>query len=566
MVPLTALSLDTRCLNALTAYLRYAGELVWPRHLTVIYPYVHQWPPGLIVAPLGFLVVVSGLGLWCRRQAPWVVVGWLWYLGTLVPVLGLVQVGDQPIADRYTYIPSIGLFILVAWTVPWLLARWSPRKPVLAAGAGLALAACALCTRAQLAYWQDSRALFEHAIAVTKDNAVAYHNLGLTFMERGQLDQALGCYQHTLELNPNYSPAHNNLGVALARLGRFDEAIAHYRSALELHPEDADVHYNLANALNPGFVETYARNQTENRSEWTDPAQARAQYEAALRLNPELVNAQINWANLELTEGNYQAAATHYRDALRLAPTDALAHFDLANVLVKLGRTNDAVASYSRAVELDPNNAVAHFRLANLLVLQGDAEGAATHYQRVVSLSPGNSFAGHELGSVLAKLGRFDEAAHWFGEAVRLNPDSAEAHLSLAKALVKSGRGDLAVAEFRAALKLQPDSVQALNNLAWVLATEPRPDVRDGAEAVKLALRACELTLYQEPVVLGTLDAAYAEAGQSEKAAEAARQTIELAQARGKTDLADKARARLRLYQARQPFREPGPSQQPTNP
>ena len=191
-----------RCGNALVSYLRYAGKLLWPHDLAVIYPYVHHWPLWLIGGAAGFLLAISWLALKLRRQAPYLPVGWFWYLGTLVPVIGLVQVGEQAMADRYTYIPSIGFFLVICWAAPQLLRSWPLRRPALAVTAAVVLCACALLTRAQAAYWRDSVSLFEHAVAVTRDNATAHSALGAGLAARNRLDEAIDHYHIALRLNP----------------------------------------------------------------------------------------------------------------------------------------------------------------------------------------------------------------------------------------------------------------------------------------------------------------------------------------------------------------------------
>jgi protein O-mannosyl-transferase len=623
VVPLQVIPFDARCWNALVSWLRYAAKLVWPQDLSVIYPYVFQWPPWLIGMAVIFLLGGSFLALHWRHSAPYFPVGWFWYLGTLLPVIGLVQVGEQAMADRYTYIPSIGFFILISWAILQLLGRWPRWRAAFALGAVLALAACASATRVQLRYWRDGVALFEHALEVTRNNAVAHATLGLALMDKGKLAEAVEQYEAALRISPEYSLAYNNLGVALARMARFDEAITHYQTALRINPKDAEAHFNLANALNPGFVDTFAvAGAMTNRL--TDASRAREHYQAALQLRPRYLNALVNWGNLELTSGNPEGAITNYQKALQMNSLAALAHLNLGNALAKLGRTNDAIHAYTRAVEIEPEDSLARFRLANLLASQSKLKPAIVHYRRGLKQAPGHFVAWCNLGSALATLGEYDEAARCFREATRIQPDYPDAHLNLAQllaqqgnlqdalkecsealraqpddpdvqrqaalwlsqlgrtreavlhfsavaklrpdnpgahydlglALIRSGQSEEAPAHFREALRLKPDYVLAINNLAWVLAAHEKAAVRNGAEAVSLATRACVLTGFKEPQLTGTLDVAYAETGQYEKAIEMAERTRELALAAGQRKLADAAVARLRLYRAGQPYRE----------
>ena len=623
MVPIEVIALDARCWNALVSYLRYAGNLFWPENLAVIYPYVREWPSWLIGLAAAFLFGTTWLALKLRRQAPYLPVGWFWYLGTLVPVIGLVQVGEQAMADRYTYIPSIGFFLAISWAIPQLLGKWPYRRPALAIGAALALAACATATGLQLRHWRDGISLFEHALAVTENNAVAHSTLGLALMDKGKLEEAVAQDQAALQISPGYLLAHNNLGVALARLGRFDEAMAHYESALQIDAKNAEAHFNLANALNPGYMDTYAAAGAVP-NHLADAQRAREHYQAALDLYPDYVYARVNWGNLELTLGKPEEAIRQYREAIQIDPLAALAHFDLGNALVKTGKTNDAIGSYARAVQIEPDDPEARFRLANLLASQGQLESAIPHYQRVLARKPGHFMACANLGGVLAKLGRFTEASRCFREAVRIRPDQPDAHANLGKFLafqgkleeaakeyseasrlepndpdlhsqaallwarqgqmeeaasqfsaavallpqnpaahyelalaqVKLGKSSQALEHFREAVRLKPDYVEALNNLAWILATHREEAVRNGTEAVRLATRACVLTDYKEATVMGTLAAAYAEAGSLAEAVETAQKTCELALATGKKETADTARARLKFYQAGKPYHE----------
>jgi protein O-mannosyl-transferase len=458
VVPIDALPLVARCSNAVVSYLRYAGKLFWPHDLAVIYPYVYHWPVWLAAGAALLLLATSWLALRLRRQAPYFPVGWFWYVVTLVPVIGLVQVGEQAIADRYTYIPSIGFFVMICWAAPQLLAGWPPRRPVLGLTAAAVLCACAVLGRSQVAYWRDSVSLFQHAVAVTHDNGIAHTALGAGLAARNRLDEAIDQYQLALQLNPGYGLAHNNWGLALARLGRYDEAVAHYRSALAINPQDVEAHYNLANALNPEYVDEAAVPGTAPNSR-PDIEQSRQKYLSTLALDPAHVGAWINLGNLEASTGNYDAAIRCYQDAIRIDPGSAQAHYNLA------------------------------VTLAN--------------------------------------------------PQVRL-----------------SGKHEQIVAHFREALRLKPAWLEAMNNLAWIMATSDRSEVRNGAEAVRLATQACELTRYKNALVLGTLDAAYAEAGRFAEATDTAQRGLDLAVAAGETNLAENARARLKLYQAGKPYRE----------
>jgi len=246
---LTALPFSRRISHAVTSYVGYLARAFWPADLAVFYPYPPALPLGEVLAAAVLLVGVTVTVLRMARAYPYLPVGWLWYLGTLVPVIGIVQAGLHSMADRHTYVPLIGIFIIVAWGVPDLLARVPRRQAVLAIGACAVSAACALITWRQLGHWHDSGTLFEHALAVTTDNFVAHNNLGEERMRQGRVREASEHFREAVRLEPRFALAHVNLGGALFSDGRIEEAIAQHAEALRLSPDDADAHYNLGVAL-----------------------------------------------------------------------------------------------------------------------------------------------------------------------------------------------------------------------------------------------------------------------------------------------------------------------------
>ncbi len=380
VITVEGIPLGARVGNALISYCRYLGKFFWPTNLAVYYPHPGYWPLEKVLLAGAFLCGISLLLFVKRRRYPCLLMGWLWFGGTLVPVIGLVQVGDQSMADRYTYIPSLGLLILVIWGAFELTKRLSFQKIALSlSGAGVIIACCVL-TRQQLGYWSDSEALFQHMLEVTKDNYMAYNMLGSYLGTRGQTDRAIGQFQESIRLKPDYADAHFNLGIALSNKGQTDEAISQYREAIRLKPDYADSHYNL--------------------------------------------------------------------------------------------------------------------------------------------------------GVALFKNGQFDEAMGQYQEAVRLKPDYGPAYINFCNNI-------------------------ALNNLAWELATSPDVKNRDGARAVQLAEQACEQTHYRMTVMIGTLGAAYAEAGQFDEAISAGQKACVLASELGQTNLLKRNQELLALYQKHQPYHEP---------
>jgi protein O-mannosyl-transferase len=272
------LPLAVRACNAVVSYVRYINKFLLPVNLAVFYPQPGAWRLPEFGLTAMVIVLLTVLLLRALRANPYLTVGWFWYLGTLVPAIGLIQVGDQSIADRYTYIPSIGLLVLMAWGVPELVSGWRGAEVAVRAVAIGVIIAWMATTRHQLQYWANSISLFEHAIAVTSDNYIAQNNLGAALRATGKLEQAAPHFQEAIRIWPQYPEANKNLGDILARTGRFDEAVHHYQQALQKRPDWAEAHNNLGTAL-------AMQGSTE---------EAIAQFSDALRLQPDFADAAYN--------------------------------------------------------------------------------------------------------------------------------------------------------------------------------------------------------------------------------------------------------------------------------
>jgi tetratricopeptide (TPR) repeat protein len=323
--------MEVRVANALLSYVGYMGKMLWPKNLAVFYPH-----PGITVtmwqaAPAGLLLVaLSILTIRLAKGHPYLPVGWLWYLGTLVPVIGLVQVGDHAMADRYTYVPLIGLFIVMAWGLPDILAKWPHRRAAIATLTAGLLAALMICSRLQVRYWQDSITLFQHALCVAPDNPPAHTNLGVAFAGQGEAEKAIWHYAEALRIEPNYLEARINLGGALAGQGKLEEAIAHYLEALRIKPDFADAHYNMGNAL-------------ARRGRLAD---AIAHYSEAVRIKPDDAEAHNNLGIALASRERTADAVVHFHEALRIRPGFAEARHNLTLALQKQKAGSPAKASY----------------------------------------------------------------------------------------------------------------------------------------------------------------------------------------------------------------------------
>ncbi len=403
LLSLTRAPWELRLSNAPVSCLRYLAKTFWPTDLAVLYPLPDAWPAELVAASYLLLAGITFGVLITARRYPFLGVGWLWYVVTLLPVIGLVQVGKHAMADRYTYIPSIGVFIAVIWALGQIASRRPRLRALLVIVALVGVVACVGQTRLQVRHWENTKALFAHAASVTTRNFVAHSNLGRELLAEGKTDEAIAQYDLALQIEPRNGGAHTDRGYALAEAGRYLEAIPCFQTALSLK---------------------------------SDFAPARK-----------------------------------------------------------------------------------------------------------------------GLGAALGELGRYNEAAVEFERLVQLTPQDAGAHFNLALALRMSHQQGLAAAHYRAALRLNPDQPEALNDLAWILATHPEPTLRDGAEAVQLAERLCQLAGAPNALFLGTLAAAYAEAGRFTNAVQTAEQARALALAAGETQGVETTEKQLGFYRAGKPFR-----------
>ncbi|MCX5635161.1 MAG: tetratricopeptide repeat protein [Planctomycetota bacterium] len=433
------LPLQSRVANAFLSYATYISKMFWPQNLTAFYPLdadsIQFWRFALCVL---LLLAISIFVISFGRRQRYLPVGWFWFVGTLIPVIGLIQSGAQALAERYTYIPYIGLFIMIAWGVAELSAGWRYRKIILAAASCIVLAIILTCTRQQVRYWKNSFTLSEHAIEVTKNCSVMHVNLAVALSEQGRLEDAAIHLKEALRAKPKYFYARFNLGLVCLKQGNFNEAISNLTQADILKHNEPQLYYYLAIAYD------------------------------------------------------------------------------------HLGKSELAIQNYTRAIKIKSDYPEAYNGIGKMFLMQG----------------------------------KFDKAAENFEEVLRIRNDWPDTYENLALAYSQLNKYGLAVANWKNGLKLDPNSADTFNNLAWILAVAEDAKINNPAQAIGYAQRACELTKFNDPGFLDTLAVSYAAAGKFSVAVETAQKAMDKANLAGKKDLAEEISARLKLYQAGQPYIE----------
>jgi tetratricopeptide (TPR) repeat protein len=377
VLALDRLSLKNRIANALVSYVKYVLKMVYPSKLSVFYPH----PRNTLAAWQVFgsaLLIVSACFLAIRvaKKYPYITFGIFWYLGTLVPVIGLIQVGEQAMADRYTYIPLIGLFIIVAWGALDLFQKWHYRKIYIGLFAIIILAAFAAKTFFQVGHWKNGITLFEYAIRVTENNYKAHNNLA-TSIGPLDIDRAISHYKEAVRINPKYVTALSNLGTALYNKGDYDEAVSYFTKVLNINPQKIDVRMDLANTL--------------------------------------------------FLQGKHEKAIAQYKEILKTEPENDNAHYNLAYMLSVQNKTDQAELHYKEALKINPNHEKAHFNLGNIQLKQGKLKEAFTHFTEAIKIKPDYVQAYNRIGFLLFKQDKFIEAKVFFTKAIQLDPNDIKA-------------------------------------------------------------------------------------------------------------------------------------------
>jgi tetratricopeptide (TPR) repeat protein len=415
MTEFSEFGLRFRLYNALISYVKYMEKMFWPTHLAYFYPH-----PGenvsiryvLISAVLLLAVTVFVLRL--AKSHRYLVTGWFWYIGTLLPVIGLIQVGTHAMADRFSYITLTGLFVVIAWGLPDLLEKWPHRKIVLWMSSVIVLFILAVLTYLQLGYWKDSLTLYQHALEVTENNYSAHFGMTQPLLEQGRIEEAIWHNSEAIRIKPNYIDGFNGLGAAFCQSGKFDKAIDCYKKALQINPDASQVHANLGVAL-------------AAKGEFTEAVE---QYEIALK-TMDAPRTHSNYAETLFNLGKFQQSIIEYRKALLTMPNDPNILNGLGYVLAHSGKFDEAITLYDKALRISPDRIDIHLNLGTALTSSDKLDEAVKEYNKILSIQPQNAVAHNDFGVVLYRQGKLDDAISHFQQAVQINPQYTDAKNNL---------------------------------------------------------------------------------------------------------------------------------------
>jgi protein O-mannosyl-transferase len=401
--PIGHLSLVDRLCNAAVATVIYLRQLVWPFGLSVFYPHPrHSLSILQVLVAALFLIAVSAAAFMYRRRNPYFLTGWFWFLGMLVPVSGIIQVGEQAHADRYMYLPQIGLYIIVTWFVAHTVSSWRHRRTLLATAMASSIALLIYPAWKQTSYWRDGRTLWTHALAVNAQNDTAHISLCDLDLRENRLDDAIFHARTALEIRPDSADAHSRLGVALSASGQNEEASIHFQKALETHQIRPRAHYNIATLLlNGGHLD-----------------EAIAEFNKELQIQPEFVEAHNNLGIALTSKGELDGALAHFQKALELDPQLPKVHHNIAMILLRQGQLDQAIAHLQKELQVNPVSAEAHNDLGIAWSQQGRIDQAINEWQKTLELQPGNLNAYCNLVWVLATFP--DDAIRSGAKAVAL--------------------------------------------------------------------------------------------------------------------------------------------------
>jgi tetratricopeptide (TPR) repeat protein len=433
-----------RIANAFVSYIVYIGKMVWPAKLAVFYPHPGLWSLWQVLGAVLLLGAVTFAVIRTAKRFPYLTVGWLWFAGTLVPVIGIVQAGNQALADRYTYIPLVGLFVMAAWGIPELLKKWRYRKEALFALPALILPCFFIVTWTQVGYWRNSIALFDYALRVTSHNDVIQRDRGIVYDKMGNYTKAIEDYDRAIEINPKYIEAYNNRGITYGKLGNYRRAIEDYDRAIEIYPKYASAYLNRGAAY----------------SELGNQRQAISDYDRGVEIDPENADAYDNRGAAYAKLGDHRKAISDYDRAIEINPKHAGAYNGRGAAYYKLGNRNQALSDYDRAIEISPECAEAHYNRGVLYQGLGKYRQAIENYNMTIEIAPENAEAYIGRGAAYGKLGDYRQAISDFAMAIEINPKHAEAYYNRGVAYAKLGNHTQAIEDLKTAAKFDNEDAK----------------------------------------------------------------------------------------------------------
>lgn len=402
--------------NALVSYAAYLYKTFWPQKLAVFYPFPEMIPWWKTISALLLLMTITTLVLLQLKNKPYLAVGWFWYLGVLFPVIGLVQGGLWPaMADRWAYVPLIGIFMMIAWGIPDLMFKWHHKTHFLSIVAAGAILLLFFVTRVQLGYWKDTFTLFNHALDITKNNYIAYYEIGMEYSKKSDIENAEKYLLKAIEIKPDRIDAFKQLGKLAAKQKNYEKALNYYNDALMYAFSDADTMRNIADTLR-------LAGKTDDAIKY---------YSDALIINPSDPETHNNLGNALFAKGEIDRAEKEFQTALNLNPNYSDACYNLGLAALKKGKINKAIGWYQKALEIDPNYASAHMSLADILFANGDYAQALIHYTTAHRTQPDDEKCNYNIGVILLMQNRPDEAATYFQNALKINPNYEKAKNAL---------------------------------------------------------------------------------------------------------------------------------------
>ncbi len=450
MATIDKLPLENRLINAVLSYGRYISKMFWPTKLAILYP----MPKGAIpiweaIVYALILIALTILIFRLSSKYKYLLMGWLWYLVTLVPVIGLVQVGSQAMADRYTYIPLIGLFIIVSFGTYDVLKNSSQQKIIIQVLSITALTVMSIVTTFQLSLWRDSISLFEHTLAVTKNNGIIYANIGACYVDTEQPEKAVDVCIKALQIRKSDSEAYCNLAAAYNKLERYEEAVQACKEAIKIKANDAKPYCNLG--------VSYAKLGKYKESIET--------FQKALLFNPDEARAYyyIGFANRNL--GNYKGAIAACQKAIQLNPSDIRPYCDLGISYGEVANYTEAINTFSKALQILPNDAETYYNLGHIYQKTNRDQEAINAFEKAIRFDPNFAKAYCNLGVAYAKRGNYQKTVEVCEKAVKIDPNYAEAHFNLGISYLVAGKKDSAMEQYNILKKLNSDWADKLMNI-----------------------------------------------------------------------------------------------------